>query len=167
MFKKTSRASIEVVEMSFVLPVAMLVVLALVYLEIGMFLLVYCNNIARETACELQSFVGQSDDIYWQIKGDFISDEDLNLVEEDFSKKLEACKILPGLSFDHSCSINGVLRIPKAYVFIEAKYFGKQIFKVEIEEDVYIPSEFANVADFGFSIFDDFEELKSIYESFF
>lgn len=160
------RGSAQVVEISFVLPVAMLIVLSLVYLAFAMFLYVHVNNIALFYVDELSERIGEEGP-YWQLLGDYISDESLQEIQGDMKKQLKACTILPGLRFDSSCSVYGKYHCPIANVNINATYFGNQIFNISVKKDVYKPHEFACTVDFGYSLVDDFEELKSIYDKFF
>ena len=160
------RGSAEVVEMSFVLPVAMVVVVSLVYLAFAMFLYGHAQNLARITANEISARVGE-DGLYWQLLGNYISDEDLAKIQMGLHKELNGCRILPGLSFESGCSVSGRLRQPVANVHIEASYFGKPFFEIVISQDVYKPQEFAETVDFGHSLERDFEELKGIYDSIF
>lgn len=160
------KGSAQVVEMSFVLPVAMIIVLALVYLAFGMFFYGHAHNLARITINNLSQEVGK-DGLYWQLLGNYIDDESLSKISNELSTNLQNCSILPGLKFDSSCTVTGKLHQPIASVFIRATYFGKQIFVVDVSKVVYKPYEFACVVDFGHTIEKDFEKLKGIYDAFF
>lgn len=161
-----SKGSAQVVEMSFVLPIAMVIVLALVYLAFAMFFYGHAHNLARISINELCKNVG-SDGLYWQLLGDYIEDESLKRISGNLVTSLENCSVLPGLKFESSCTVTGKLHQPIANVYIEASYFGKQIFTVSLSKVAYKPHEFACVVDFGHTIEKDFEKLKGIYDAFF
>ncbi|MCQ2488435.1 MAG: hypothetical protein MJ143_04070 [Clostridia bacterium] len=161
-----SKGSVQVIEISFVLPVAMLVVISLVYLAFAMFLHGHCKNLASIAATNLCTKAGKNG-LYWQVLGNYIDNESLGEISSELSSDLDACKILPGLKFDPSCTVTGKLRTPVANVYIAVSYFGKQLFKVEVTKTAYKPKEFAELVDFGKSIENDFEVLKDIYDSFF
>ena len=152
--------------MSFVLPVAITVVMALVYLSFAMFLYGHSVNLARITANELAADVGK-DGLYWQLLGNYIDDKSLAQASMGLDKSLRSCSVLPGLHFDSGCSVSGKLRQPVANVHIAASYFGRNVFTVDVSQDVYKPQEFAELVDFGHSAEKDFEELKGIYDAFF
>jgi len=160
------KGSVQVVEISFVLPVAMLIVLALVYLSFAMFLKGHCDNLASIAATKMCAKAG-NDSLYWQVLGNYIDEDSLEEVSSELSKDLSNCQILPGLKFNSTCTVSGKLHIPIANVHIVATYFGKKIFSVDISKTAYKPKEFAETVDFGHSIESDFEELKNIYDSFF
>ncbi len=164
--KKLEKASAQVVEISFVLPAAMIVVLTLLYLAFGMFLYVHSNNLARSTLYSLSEKVGSSG-MYWQLLGEYISEEDSKEENENLKKSLKGVSVLPGLSFDSGCSVTGKLRQPIASVYITGKYFGKEIFTIKKSKTIYKPAEFANTIDFGKNIVSDFDELKGIYDAIF
>lgn len=160
------KGSAQVVEMSFVLPVAMIIVLALVYLAFGMFFYGHTHNLARISLNSLCQKVGDGG-MYWQLLGDYIDEESLSNISNELSTSLKNCSVLPGLKFDSSCTVTSKLHQPIANVFIRATYFGKQVFTVEVSKVAYKPYEFACVVDFGHTIEKDFEKLKGIYDAFF
>lgn len=160
------RGSVQVVEISFVLPVAMLVVLSLVYLSFAMFLYGHCKNLASIATTKLCEKAGE-DGLYWQILGNYIDDKSLGEISSELSSDLGNCQVLPGFGFDSTCTVNGKLHVPIASVHIGASYFGKQVFSIDVSKTAYKPKEFAELVDFGHSIENDFEVLKNIYDSFF
>lgn len=161
-----SKGSALVVEMSFVLPIAMVIVLCLVYLAFAMFFYGHAHNLARISLNELCKGVG-SEGLYWQLLGNYIEDDFLLETSNRLAVSLDNCSVLPGLKFDSSCTVNGKLHQPIANVYIKASYFGKQIFVVDLSKVAYKPHEFACVVDFGHIIENDFEKLKDIYDAFF
>ena len=161
-----NRGSVQVVEMSFVLPVAMLIVMSLVYLAFAMFLYGHSQNLAQSAATKLCSKVGE-EGLYWQLLGKYIDDESLNEITSELSNSLKRCAILPGINFDVSCTVTGKLHMPTANVLVKGTYYGKQIFKITVSKTAYKPKEFAETVDFGHRIESDFEELKGIYDKFF
>ena len=163
---KKENGSAQVVEISFVLPIAFLVVLLLLYLAFGMFLYVHSYSLARSAIYDLSVAVG-SEDIYWQIKGNYIDKEKESAIDGGLKKNLSSLQVLPGLGFQSSCRVNGKLRQPFAVVSISASYFGKQIYCINLERAVLRPAEFAGLVDFGKSIISDFDELKGIYDAVF
>lgn len=144
----------------------MVVVVCLVYLAFAMFLYGHSQNLARVTANEISAHVGDGG-LYWQLLGNYIDDESLAKISMGLQKKLNGCRILPGLRLESGCSVSGKFRQPVANVHIEASYFGKHFFEIVISQDIYKPQEFAETVDFGRSLERDFEELKSIYDSLF
>ena len=152
--------------MSFVLPAAMLIVMSLVYLAFAMFLYAHSVNLARQSANEMSADIGK-EGLYWQLLGNYIDDKSLAKTNMGLDKQLRDCAVLPGLRFDSACSVSGRLRQPVVNVHIDASYFGKTIFVVDVTKDAYKPQEFAELVDFGHSAEKDFEELKGVYDAFF
>ncbi|NLL62976.1 MAG: pilus assembly protein [Ruminococcaceae bacterium] len=163
---KDEKGAVQIVEISLVLPVAMIVVLTLIYLSFAMFIYSHTTNVARITINESRSLIGGAG-LYWKIFGNFISDEDIDKTTEKLNKTVDKYSILPGMKIKGSFFVTSKFRQPTLNVNIKAFYFGKEIFDVTTSQIVTTPVEFAAIVDFGKMIEKDSGELKEIYDKFF
>ena len=158
----SENGSVQVVEMSFVLPIAVGVILALIYLAYAMFMRVHVLSIVQQAANNAEALVGTGE-LYWQFTGKAIRDEDEAELESSYVGQLNRSCILPGMSADGGISVEQ--RFHKSSLVVNAKImcFGKELFYITLDRDLYSPVELVYACDFGKNIESDFEELKEIY----
>lgn len=147
--------------MSFVLPLAMGVVIALMYLAIYMFMYVYAYSLAEVTADSLESVVGQ-DSIYWQINCEYVKKEDADRITAELHKNLGDMCVLPGIGFDYEYDVGGNIFAPEVKVAITEKLYGKKLFTVSAKKTVYRPAEFADDVDVFYEIYDSLGAFKEV-----
>lgn len=161
--------SVQVVEMSFVLPVVMAVTMGLVYLTFALFAYSYALSSAENTTVKLANSVGK-DNMYWVIFDDRISKGTAKSIMDELKSGLDACCVLPGMKAECAYQVESLLMETKVEVSVKMKYFGKTIFNLKSEEDVYKPAEFALNADFfQYGVSEDplsVDEMRELYEIF-
>lgn len=163
---KCRKGSVQVVEFSFVLPCAMAVVLALMYFTFAAFTKVYAVSVVQSAVNDMESYIGD-ESLYWQLKEEYISEQDLSEITASLNNTLEKISILPGTSLKGTVSLSSRLHMPYITVNAEAFYFGKSVFCITEDRRVYVPYEYVLTCDFGKTIENDFDELKDIYDEVF
>ena len=161
--------SVQVVEMSFVLPIVMAVTIGLVYLTFALFTYSYALSSAENATVKLANSVGK-DNMYWVIFDDRISKGTAKSIMDELKSGLDACCVLPGMNAECTYEVKSLLMETKVEVSVKMKYFGKTIFNLKSEEDVYKPAEFALNADFfQYGVSEDplsVDEMRELYEIF-
>lgn len=178
--KKNEKGSAGVIEMSFVLPMAMFVVISLIYLTFSMFLYVHLQGIAEVAADSLEKAV------IFDSKGiQFLPfseppkllPETETKIREEYSESLRNLCVLPGMSVNFSFDTRMDGLTPLILVQMECICFKGELFTASVERKVYFPKDFANDLELILDISEDtgaviyakekVEEEKEAYEEFF
>ncbi len=166
MREKSCRGAAEIVEFSFVFPLVMLTVLVLFYFIFVVFLKVHIYNLAFKAADEIGD-LGGAESAYGFFDGGGIHDKELEKVKKDFHKRLEGCRILPGVKFTDSVIVESKKGFFKAVVTVETKISDKFCFKIVVEKDIHNPAEKMRAVEILKTAGCDFEGLKDIYDAIF
>lgn len=170
----SENGSAQVVEMSFVLPMAMGVVMTLIYLAFAMFLYVHLQGIAEVAADRITNAVvsntssGEEEDfsdMYFLFSGEYLSDEEECLIEAEFSQKLDNLCVLPGMSSDFRYFLEDSGLNPEIVVEMECTCFGGELFTASVERKIYFPREFADNAELFLVISEETGAVSFVNES--
>jgi hypothetical protein len=161
----TSRSgSVQVVEFSYVLPIAFTAVVGLLYMGFLLFFYTYSVSVAGKYAEQACYLAEQSDRIYWQLSTDPIDEEDRLALEKELAAKMKRMEVLPGISFRTAFTEN--LVGTKFQVNISCSYFGKQLFSVVSARTAYHPREFAKNVDLVEQLAEESDLLSQIKEKY-
>lgn len=160
------RGSVQIVEVSFVFPLVMAVILAIFYFIFVVFLRVHIYNIAFDTANRIDDIAATGSD-YWVVNGEYIDDKLLEEVEKDFCRSLDNCHILPGITFKNSIDIITSGALATVNVNVDVKLSNYSCFKVRVEENICRPTEKMRLLEFERKTGCNLERLGEIYDSIF
>ena len=178
--KNHEKGSAGVIEMSFVLPMAMFVVISLIYLAFSMFLYVHLQGVAEVAADSLECAVIEvSKDV-----DNLAFSKDLKLlpetekrIKEEYRERLQNLCVLPGMSVNFSFDTRIDALTPTISVRMECLCFKGELFTASVERKVYFPKDFASGLDLILDISEDtgaliyvkerVEEVKEAYVEFF
>lgn len=160
------RGSVQIVEVSFVFPLVMAMVLAIFYFIFVVFLRAHIYNIAFDTANKINDIAGTGSD-YWIINGEYIDDNLLEDVKGDFCKSLNNCHILPGITFKNNVEVIISGATASAVVAVDVKLSNFSCFKVYVEKNISKPAEKTRLVEFERKTGCNLERLGKIYDSIF
>lgn len=134
--------SVQVVEFSWVFPVAACVVLALMYLSFLLFFYVYSFHIVELTADETLHELQSTSSLIQQL-----DPQEATTIgaEQNFYEKIRKLKFLPGIHFTPEFQTGTFGK--SISVKLGCSYFGKQMFCVKAERQVLSPVEYAKKMD--------------------
>jgi len=157
---KKNQGSVQVMELSYVLPIAFTAVIGILYLAFLLFFYVYSVSVAGSYAEEALFLSEHSERLYWQLSAESLDKEDRKNLEASLKTKMKKMEVLPGISF--SASFSEAARGRKLQVKIGCSYFGKPCFLVSAERTAYHPREFAKNVDLAGQFLKESELLQSI-----
>ena len=141
---KSDKGSAEVIEMAFVLPVVMGVVLSIMYLILGVFFYVNSYSISECAMDEISDMSGRNG-IYCNLSGKYISDDDKTAIQEKYEERIRKICVLPGMNAKFSYSVSKALGDLSAGPVIRTKiscfYYKKRIFTVIGKRKLFDPAE--------------------------
>lgn len=135
---KSEDGATQVIEMSFVLPLTMLVIIALVYLTFSMFLYVHLQGIAELAADSI------TDSFALEMP---LSSEKEDEIYNEFSSKLKNLCVLPGMTATFNFDFSTHRAEPIISVEMVLRCFKGEIFTAKVERKVFNPGDFANKVD--------------------
>lgn len=178
-FITSEKGSAGVIEMSFILPMAMIIVIALLYLTFYMFLYVHLQGIAEVAADSLEKEItaGSKSISDFYLSEMSISEKSKEKVQKEFRETLDNLCVLPGMSADFSFETGFNIINPTIKVKVVCTCFKKEVFTASVERKVYFPEEFTNNLDMILDISESsgaltyikeqVDEVKKAYEEFF
>lgn len=169
-----------VIEMTFVFPMTMFVVISLIYLTFSMFLYVHLQGVAETAADAIE--ITLYDELYDEnyipyFDGFKLSEEGKEKIFKEYSSKLRNLCVLPGMNVDFSFDVVTEMIAPTIFVEMECKLIKGELFTASVERKVYFPEDFANDFELILDVSEDsgalvyvkerIEEVKEAYEEFF
>jgi len=159
----SEEASVQVIEFSYVFPVAVLTVIALLYLVFALFFYVYAFNTAEVTTEQAMHNIGGTR-LYWQLAGDSVDAEEEGELAGDLQDRMDRIAVIPGISF--ATSLSEQSHGTKILATVSCTYMGKSLFEVRSERDLRKPTEYAHNIDLLESVLDDTGITKKIESLF-
>lgn len=140
--------SVQVIEMSFVLPIIMGVLIGLIYLTFFMFLYVYSYVLAETATDKVADLVRCSDiSLFENNHGLYGSDEERRIIYDEIETRLDTLCILPGMEAFFDYSVEGNLFNPEINIKITISFLDGDIISTSTSRTVYNPSKFADNFD--------------------
>ena len=147
-----NRGSAQVIEFSYVFPIVMVTVVALLYLVFLLFFHVYAFHVT-EAAVETAVREVGGDRIYWQLSSHSLDEETKTRCAKEMEQKLKAMQVMPGLRFSSTFSENTTGS--RVMASASCRWRGKQMFTVHSERTLRKPTEFASNVDLAEDISSD------------
>lgn len=175
----SEKGSAGVIEMSFILPMTMVVVISLIYLTFSMFLYVHLQSVAEVAADSLEEAVIESlkDVSSFSLSAVTIPAETEEKIRDEFEKRLNTLCVLPGMSVNLSFKTQYDALNPIIFVKMECIFFKGELFTASVERKVYSPKDFISNLDLILDVSEDtgaidyardkVEEVKKAYDEFF
>ncbi len=154
------RGSAQVIEFSYVFPVVLVTVVALLYLLLLLFFHVYAFHVTERAAEDAARAVG-GDRVYWQLSAHGVDPETLSACSADMERRLTAMQVMPGLRFSSSLKENATGS--QVTAMASCSFHGNRLFTVRSERDLRKPTEYAANVDLAEDIAED-TGLKTFLE---
>lgn len=159
-FEKEDRGSAQVIEFSYIFPVILVTVVALLYLLLLLFFHVYAFHVTERAAEDAAREVG-GDRVYWQLSTHGVDPETLSACSGEMERRLTAMQVMPGLRFSSSLKENATGS--RVTATASCSFRGKKLFTVRSERDLRKPTEYAANVDLAEDIAED-TGLKTFLE---
>jgi len=155
--------SVQIIEFSYVFPVAVVTVIGLLYLTFALFFHVYAFNMAEWTTDQAAKAVG-GDRVYWQLSGTSVDPSVEAELAETLETRMDRIAVIPGLSFSTALEESG--HGTKITATVSGSYLGKSLFRVQSVRDLLKPTEFAHNVDLLDDVLDDTGIRQKLEEVF-
>lgn len=162
--EKAQSGSVQVIEFSYVLPIALAAVIGLVYVTFLLFFYAYSYCVVEHCAEDATRLANQSNRVYWQLSDSSLDGDKRKQLEENLQEKASRMEVLPGLrfisSFEETGKGIGVL------VKIQGRLFGKELFLVQSKKVLYFPWEFAKNVDLTEEVLEESDMISFLKERY-
>lgn len=161
---KGRNGSVQIIEFSYLFPLVLLTVVALVYVSVALFFYGYAFALTEEAVEDDWNALLKNERIYWQISDQSVDESQEAVVRETLETRLQRMEVLPGMSFSVT------LQEEEGGSAVRARancvYFGKELFSVTSKKDLFKPTEFAMNTDLVCSLAESTGLLETIKDRF-
>lgn len=163
---RKNSGSVQIVEMSFVLPVAIAIMLSLIYLSFSLLIRVQVLSIVQKNMYDDKHLAGETH-MYWQLTGKPFEEDTIAQFEERLNEELKKCCILPGFKAVGTITSVYVKDEYRITVSADVRCFGEPIFCISEQALLLSATDRVYSRDFYNDTGIDLRDLDDVYDTFF